>query len=166
MVSYLGYWWVVPALVAGGRLIIGTRQKHLSLALARLLAMLGPTDGVRRRAFEVLRLESKDAGHITSYLLEPASLPPAATTACSDQKTLGRKALREIEAARTPVRHPRSRHLLGHDHPHDAPPHPPRLRFRNKHLACSLTSVAVTWGFADLLLGCSGVSPEVSAALA
>jgi len=36
---------------------------------------------------------------------------------------------------RTPPRQPRSHHLLGHDHPYDPPPRPPRLRFRNKHSA-------------------------------
>ena len=34
---------------------------------------------------------------------------------------------------RAPARPPRSRRPLGHDHHHDPPPHPPRLRFRHRH---------------------------------
>jgi Transposase DDE domain len=34
---------------------------------------------------------------------------------------------------RAPPRPPRSHHLLGHDHPHDAPPGQARARLRNRH---------------------------------
>jgi hypothetical protein len=71
MATYLEYWWVVPILTA-----TGARWKQLSLALMRVLAVLGPTERIRRYAFEVIRLESSDPAATPSYVQDPAPQTP------------------------------------------------------------------------------------------
>jgi hypothetical protein len=64
MAPVLEHWWAVPILAIAA----GARWKQLSLALMRILAVLGPTDRIREHAFEVIRLDRADAAEIPSYL--------------------------------------------------------------------------------------------------
>jgi hypothetical protein len=82
MAPYLGYWWAVPILI-----LAGARWKQLSLALMRVLAVLGPTDRIRRYAFEVIRLERSDAPDIPSYLQDATPKTPIGARARSGKGT-------------------------------------------------------------------------------
>jgi hypothetical protein len=69
MAPDLEHWWAVPMLAV----VAAAHWKQLSLALMRLLAVLGPTDRIRRHAFEVIRLDRADVAEIPSYLAAPRS---------------------------------------------------------------------------------------------
>jgi len=68
------YWYV-----SGGGAALLTiwrwlRLRHETLSLIRLLAVLGPSERIRRDAREVLRLSHPDAAHIQCDIPEPLAI--------------------------------------------------------------------------------------------